>query len=237
MKRPTKTTLIIVAVVAVLAVLCVVFWPSGHPGTKGAVSVNTQAELQKQQKEIARLETALHAAQDNSQKKEVGAQVAKPSSKRRIVIPREKAPVAAAPPEVDSTTRPTAMDFRSGLVCGRDERENLDYSLDVDRNNFVVVLGEGCYGPLVTLPDNTRDWRFQNATGEAGWVAFLSPEGKSEFGPVGLSGSLSGELLRARLSGVFFNNVFGYYALTIPRFRLQGHGSVRLLITEKFAGR
>lgn len=175
-----------------------------------------QAELRIQQEQLAQRERELTA------KAEAGRPGQSPPAPQPTASTTPTESSEGAVPHLQAT-QPTTITFNAGVVCPGDEGKTLNYAVDIDKEAIVLPLREGCYGPLVILPDSTRwrpYWKFRNATPAAGWVAFLSA--KIETRPIGLSAKDS-ERQTLVPPPPWAGGWYGIYA-----FRVQGHGTVRL---------
>ncbi len=189
-----------------------------------------QAQLATAQAELHRQQAALRDQQDTLAQRERAVAARAEEEKTRAGTPAPHTTIPATPSEPSDrvgpaleVTPPTTITFNPGVVCRGDERKTLNYAVDIDKETIVVPLTEGCYGPLVILPDTNRwrpYWKFRNATTAAGWVAFLSSQ--KETDPIGLPTKNPG-----RLSTGFGMGWYGIYA-----FRVQGHGTVRLEVNN-----
>ena len=204
-------------------------------------------ELQKRETELAQHNAAPRMKEENLQKQNSATRKQEDKLKSKKLMDTSSLPVlipsstsSESSPRTEAT-QPTTINFNSGVICDGDEGKTLDYSIDIDKEAIVIPLKEGCYGPTVIIPNNWRKWGFRNATGKLGWAAFLSTtstqatkDGSPEFGPIGLSSSRSEKLLYAEISGDHYNSTFGYYNFSVSKFRLQGNGAIRLIVTVKF---
>jgi hypothetical protein len=187
-----------------------------------------QTEFRKQKEELARQEDEINAKQKNLQGQASSPrkrrEVSKNTTSRHVAVPSAKPTHETSGIRV---TQPMTVNFTGG-GCEGDENKTLDYSVEIDARTIVIPLEEGCFGPLVMLPNHRSiNWQFYGATPEAGWISFLEPRTGEATEALGLSADPGKALWNYGLKGLSASG-----GRLGNSFRLQGHGVVRFVFFD-----